>query len=130
MTWHLSRFRAGDLVRVRSREEILATLDSRGALDALPFMPEMLAYCGREFRVGAVAHKTCDVVETPGRGRRLDRTVHLEGLRCDGSAHGGCEADCNLFWKDAWLAPVDGGKAAGGGGCTLEQLTAATRKAG
>ena len=31
--------------------------------------------------------------------------VHLE-TRCDGSAHGGCQASCLLFWKDAWLKPV------------------------
>src|SRR6185503_3860140 len=24
----------------------------------------------------------------------------------DGSAHGGCEASCTLFWKDVWLKPV------------------------
>ena len=38
---------AGDLVEILSREEILATLDSRGERDSLPFMPEMEAWCGR-----------------------------------------------------------------------------------
>jgi hypothetical protein len=33
-------------------------------------------------------------------------TVHLEGVRCDGDAHGGCEAGCLIFWKEAWLRPV------------------------
>jgi hypothetical protein len=32
--------------------------------------------------------------------------MHLEGARCDGSAHGGCQASCLLYWKDAWLKPV------------------------
>ena len=41
----------------------------------------------------------------PVRGRRVDHAVHLE-TRCDGSAHGGCQASCLLFWKDAWLKPV------------------------
>jgi hypothetical protein len=106
MTWTISRFRTGELIEVRSREEILATLDHQGRLEKLPFMPEMLKYCGRQFRVGAVAHKTCDWVIAPGTSRRVETTVHLEGLRCDGSSHGGCEAECNLFWKDAWLKPV------------------------
>jgi hypothetical protein len=109
MSWHLSRFRAGDLVEVRSKEEILATLDQHGSIDGMPLMPEMLQYCGRRFRVGAVAHKTCDTACKMGTGRRLSTTVHLAGLRCDGSAHGGCEADCNLFWKDAWLKPATAG---------------------
>ena len=45
MSWQLSQFRAGDLVEIRSREEILATLDEHGRLDGMPFMPEMLAFC-------------------------------------------------------------------------------------
>jgi hypothetical protein len=32
--------------------------------------------------------------------------VHL-APRCDGAAHGGCEARCLLFWKRAWLKPAD-----------------------
>ena len=103
--WILSKLRAGDWVVVRSKAEILATLDKSGALDGMPFMPEMLAFCGRRLRVAAVAHKTCDPAYKTG-GRRLDRTVHLEATRCSGAAHGGCEAECNFFWKDAWLKPA------------------------
>lgn len=108
MTWTLSRFRAGDLVEVRSKGEILATLDDRGCFGGLPFMPEMLQYCGKHFRVGAVAHKTCDMIDRPGTLRRFDGTVHLAGLRCDGTTHDGCEAECNLLWKDEWLRPATG----------------------
>lgn len=100
--WQISNFRTGDIVQVRPAEEILRTLDARGCLDELPFMPEMLNFCGRRFRVSAVAHKTCDTIDGTG-GRRMDRAVHLEAVRCDGSAHGGCQAQCNLFWKDEWL---------------------------
>jgi hypothetical protein len=106
MSWHLSRFHAGDLVEVRSKDEILATLDPHGCVEGLPFMPEMLQFCGKRFRVSAVAHKTCETARKTWKGRRLQTTVHLAGLRCDGSAHGGCQADCNLFWKDVWLKPA------------------------
>lgn len=102
----LLSFRAGDLVVVRSKEEILATLDQDGLLERMPFMPEMLSFCGQMFRIAAVAHKTCDPAHKTG-GRRLDNAVHLEGLRCDGSAHGGCQASCLIFWKTAWLKRVD-----------------------
>ena len=61
----------GDWVEVRSREEILATLDENGRLEELPFMPQMFQYCGRRFRVIARAHKTCDVIA--GEGRRAFR---------------------------------------------------------
>jgi hypothetical protein len=108
MSWRLSRFRAGELVEIRSKEEILASLDEQGCLEGMPFMPEMLQYCGRKVRVASVAHKTCDVAHKTMKSRRLESSVHLEGSRCDGSAHGGCQADCNLFWKDVWLRPVGG----------------------
>jgi hypothetical protein len=94
--------KAGEWVEVRSREEILATLDARGSLEDMPFMPEMLQYCGRRFRVFKRAHKTCDTAEKTG-ARRLPDTVHLDNVRCDGKAHGGCEAGCMIFWKEAWL---------------------------
>ena len=106
MSWSLSRFRTGDLVEVRGKQEILATLDADGCVGGMPFMPEMLQFCGRQFRVGAVAHKTCDTIK-PVKGLRLQSTVHLAGLRCDGSAHGGCQAACYLFWNDAWLKAAD-----------------------
>jgi len=102
-----SRLRAGQWVEVRSKEEILSTLDSQGRLDGMPFMPEMFAFCGQRFQVYKRAHKTCDTV-FPVRGRRVSEAVHLD-TRCDGSAHGGCQATCLLFWKDAWLKPADGG---------------------
>jgi len=37
-----SGLKAGDLVEIRSAEEIFATLDDDGCLDRLPFMAEML----------------------------------------------------------------------------------------
>lgn len=99
----------GELVEVRSEEEILATLDDTGRLDGMPFMPEMLPFCGKRFRVHKRADKTCDPVTTQRGGhiRRMHDTVHLEGLRCDGSAHGGCQARCMMYWKEAWLKRVE-----------------------
>ena len=94
-----------DLVEVKSPAEILATLDERGDLEGLPFMPEMAAYCGRRFQVAARADKVCDSVDFTG-SRRLPQAVLLEDLRCDGSGHDGCQAECRLFWKEAWLKRV------------------------
>ena len=106
MSWLGSRkLRAGDLVEIRSAEEIAATLGPDATLDALPFMPEMLRHCGQRVRVSKRSHKSCDTINKTGN-RRMDRTVHLEDLRCDGSAHGGCQAGCLLFWKEEWLRPV------------------------
>jgi hypothetical protein len=68
-------------------------------------MPEMLRHCGQTARVFRRADKTCDSIWSPGM-RRMENTVFLWGARCDGSAHGGCQAGCLLFWKEAWLQPA------------------------
>ncbi len=99
--------RVGELVEVRSEAEILATLDANGSLDGLPFMPEMLRFCGRRLRVYRRADKTCDTITGQNLGLRMRRSLHLEGARCDGADHGGCQAECLLFWKEAWLRRVE-----------------------
>lgn len=95
----------GDWVEVRSKEEILDTLDKDGRLEKLPFMPQLFQYCGQRFQVIKRADKTCDTVSGRYVGRRMKNTVHLEH-RCDGQAYGGCQAGCLIFWKEAWLKPV------------------------
>jgi hypothetical protein len=94
--------RAGDLVELRSPAEILSTLDRNGCAGGLPFMPEMLAFYGRRFRVTARLERACDTHTWAGV-RRFQDTVILEDLRCDGSAHETCGAGCRLFWRETWL---------------------------
>ena len=103
--------RVGDLVEVLSAEEIMATLDERGELENLPFMPEMLKFCGQRLTVHKVAHKLCDTINGSGL-HRMDNAVHLTGSRCDGSSHGGCQTACLLYWKEAWLKRVEPGAGA------------------
>jgi hypothetical protein len=125
--------RVGDVVRVRSQEEILATLDEHGELESLPFMPEMLQFCGTQLTVDKVAHKTCDTI-TRGGLRKMGRAVHLTAARCDGSAHGGCQNGCLLYWKEEWLVrPGEStlspaADSASPGRVTLPMLQTATRK--
>jgi hypothetical protein len=68
----------------------------------MPFMPEMLQFAGGTFTVYKRADKTCDTTHSTGL-RRIHDTVHLAELRCDGSAHGGCQAGCLLYWNERWL---------------------------
>ncbi len=102
---HVLNLRVGELVEVRSPREILSTLDQDGRLDALPFMPEMVPFCGRRFRVFKRVDKTCDTIDKTGM-RRMENTVILDDVRCSGQAHGGCQAACMIFWKEAWLRRV------------------------
>jgi hypothetical protein len=99
------RLRPGEWVEVKGEGEILATLDERGTLEGLPFMPEMRQYCGLRFQVKSRADRT--VVEKLSV-RRMRHAVHLRELRCDGSAHDGCCRGCLLFWKEDWLRPISG----------------------
>jgi len=94
--------RPGELVEVRSFDEIAATLDQTGKLDGIVFMPEMTAFCGRSARVFRRVQKIYDWVQRSGL-RRSHGTVLLEGLRCSGASHGGCQAGCQFIWKEAWL---------------------------
>lgn len=96
---------AGDVVEVKSAEDILATLDADGTCESLPFMPEMLRFCGQRLRVFRRATKVCDTIDKTGF-RRMRRTVLLDGSRCDGADHGGCQAGCMILWKEQWLKPV------------------------
>jgi glycosyltransferase involved in cell wall biosynthesis len=131
--------RVGEIVEVRSPEEILATLDQNGELDGLPFMPEMLASCGQRLRIDKLALKLCDTIDWTGIYRMRD-AVHLEGSRCDGQAHGGCQAGCNIYWKEAWLKRIPAGDSgpephpertpAPAARGTQATLTAATRRPG
>lgn len=124
------QFHSGDWVVVRSKEQILATLDKRGRLEGLPFMPEMFQYCGHRVRVSSSAHKTCG----PDDGRyvalQTNDLVHL-GYRCDGNAHDGCQNGCQIFWHPAWLrrekADAPEPVAPKSERCTYADVVAATR---
>lgn len=106
---HTEALRRGDVVRLKSLDQIAVTLDEDGTVDSLPFMEEMLALAGRELVVEARADKTCDTIENTGMTRRMTDTVHVQGARCDGSKHGGCQAYCLLFFKEDWLERVPEG---------------------
>lgn len=105
---HNRRLRHGDHVEVRAAAEILATLDTNGALDGVPFMPEMVPLIGKRFRVDKRADKVCDTFSYLG-SREIPNTVLLADIRCNGSGHDGCQAGCRLYWREEWLRPVSDG---------------------
>jgi peptidoglycan/LPS O-acetylase OafA/YrhL len=104
------KLKSGDWVEVKTSVEVAETLGPDGTLDGLPFMPEMRRYCGHRFQVLRIAGKTC--VEYVGgdyqlRQFRGNDVVLLRDLRCSGADHDGCGRACVLFWKAAWLRPVE-----------------------
>jgi hypothetical protein len=100
-----SSLQPGDLVEVRSAKEIFATLDGQDKLRGLRFNPEMEKFCGKRFRVYKRMNKI--ILETTGELRSIKTpTVLLEGVFCDGKAHGGCDRSCFCFWRENWLKKV------------------------
>jgi len=98
--------KTGDCIEVRSAKEIFATLDAKGKLRGLTFTPEMVKFCGRRFKVYKRLNKI--ILEATGELRKIKSpTVLLEGVFCDGEAHGGCDRSCFCFWRGEWLRRVD-----------------------
>jgi hypothetical protein len=89
----------------------------------------MAQYIGKRYTVSRRVEKICDTIAATG-SRRMPDTVYLEDVRCDGSGHGGCQAGCRIYWKEAWLRRVDvagsdsAAPAVGDGAAALDQLAA------
>lgn len=97
---------AGDLVRVRSKAEIDATLNHWRQLRGCTFMPEMAQYCGTTQRVLKPLARFVD--ERDLRVKTSKGIVLLDGVVCQGTADfGPCDRSCVLFWREEWLEKID-----------------------
>jgi len=94
----------GEIVEVKSKEEIQATLDVKGRNRGLAFAYEMLSYCGGRYRVLKRIDKMIN--EQTGQMRPIANTVILEGVHCNGSFHGGCKRTCYCLWREIWLKRI------------------------
>ena len=98
--------KAGDLVRVRSREEIQATLDIWRELKGNQVLEEMWQYCGTTQRVLKPVKRFLD--EREYQFLRTSGIVLLEGTMCQGGPIlGRCDRACFFFWREEWLKKVD-----------------------
>jgi hypothetical protein len=96
----------GEAVRVRSMDEIRATLDNWGQLKGCGFMPEMEQYCGTKQRIYKRVERFVD--ERDLRVKHSKGIVFLEGVICEGTADfGPCDRSCLLFWREEWLERLE-----------------------
>jgi hypothetical protein len=101
-----ARLEARALVRVRSHEEIVATLDPWQRLKGCAFMPEMEGYCGTVQRVLKPVRRFVD--ERDLQVKEARGVYLLEGAMCEGTeTFGPCDRGCLFFWRGEWLEPVD-----------------------
>jgi hypothetical protein len=95
----------GELVEIKSKEEILATLDETGHNRGLRFDVEELKYCGTRARVLRRVNRIVD--ENTGKMLRLPNDcVILEGVICPGDYHQYCPRSIYPFWREIWLRRV------------------------
>ncbi|MGW8178310.1 MAG: hypothetical protein ACWGQW_06030 [bacterium] len=96
----------GQLVRVKSRDEIQSTLDNWGYLRGCGFMEEMWPYCGTEQQVFKPVRSFLD--ERDYKVKKVRSTVILEGVHCKGTNdYGRCDRNCYFFWREEWLEKID-----------------------
>jgi len=92
----------GELVQVKSYQEISATLDENGFNRGLLWMPTMQKFCGRKFRVYKRLNRI--MIESTGEIRNIKNTVLLDGVMCEDLYD--CDRSCFHFWREAWLSRV------------------------
>lgn len=100
----------GERVRVKSRREILATLDQRGWNHGMEFSREMLAYCGRELTVLRRVDRL--LRDQTNRMIEVKHTVILEGAVYRALNRRAVPRAEYMFWRECWLERVEAREAA------------------
>jgi hypothetical protein len=98
----------GELIRVKSYKEILATLDTSGKNRGLGFDAEMVPYCGGTYRVRTRLGKFID--EKTGKLVTMKNPCFLlEGVWCQ-SRYSNCKMFCPRsiysWWHEIWLERI------------------------
>ena len=92
----------GELVRIRTKDEIVATLDGNNRNRGLSFDVEMLRYCGRTARV----HRRVDQIIDEKTGEMIRMKVPciiLEQVTCAADFHRCCPRAVYAYWREVWL---------------------------
>lgn len=98
----------GDIVRIRSKEEIIQTLGGNNKLNGCLFMNEMQRYCGGKYKV--LKRIEYFFNEAKSRMVRTRNLVLLQGLHCSGKIpyfKHRCDRYCLFFWNEAWLEKIE-----------------------
>ena len=89
-------------MRIKSKEEILATLDRKNRNMGLSFDAEMLPYCGTVARVKTRVNRIID--EHDGKMIEMKRDCYiLDGVVCKADYHRFCTRKIYSYWRSVWL---------------------------
>jgi hypothetical protein len=92
----------GELVEVRKKEEVMATLDKAQRNRGLWFDAEMLPYCTGIYRV---LRRVNRIIEEKS-GKMIDMKypcIVLEGVVCQSDFHRLCPRAIYPYWRENWL---------------------------
>jgi hypothetical protein len=105
--------KVGDLVEVKSREEILKTITVNGFNRGMRFDMEMLKYCGGRYRVQLLVDRLLH--EVTGKLIPMKTPcIQLEDVYCRATCTDyrlGCPRMMNSYWREIWLKRVEGPQA-------------------
>ena len=106
----LHAFHVGDIVKVKSIEEIEEGLDPSMKLDGCLFASEMKKWSGREARIIKIMKNYFD--EHSMKMLKVKASLYiLEGTICSGevnSFQARCDHSCHFIWHEKWLENVKG----------------------
>jgi hypothetical protein len=95
----------GDIVRIKSKKEIEATLNADLLNRGMGFDAEMGRFCGRTARVVRKVDHIID--EHTGRMLHMrSPCLVLEGLVCEGAFNASCPRSITPYWREIWLEKV------------------------
>lgn len=97
----------GDIVKIRSKDEILQTLDENNRLGGCSIMNEMWKYCGSKQKLLKKVNYFYD--ERKMKFLKTKNIVLLEGLHCSGNLSESmpqCNRYCLFFWREEWLEKI------------------------
>lgn len=101
---------SGDRVRVKSLDEIRATLDENGRTGGCTFIySEMAKHCGKTYTVHKRINQFFD--EATRKFLKPRSMVSLRDVYCEpawdaGHDYAGCDRSCFVFWKEDWLERI------------------------
>ena len=96
----------GELVRVKSKQEILRTINEDRLNRGLGFEEEMARHCGTTARVVARVERCLD--ERTGELLQMKNPcIALDGVVCGGVYSVNCPREFIPFWREIWLERID-----------------------
>jgi hypothetical protein len=96
----------GQLVEIRSKDEIMPTLSQENRNRHMLFDSEMIPFCGTRARVNRHVQRIID--ETTGKMIKLSDCVVLDDVVCQGIYHRFCQREIPSYWRSAWLRTING----------------------